>query len=68
MSAPAAAPLLSLENITAAYGRLAVLHNVDIEVQSGEIVSLIGANGAGKSTTMMTICGKPRARCHPLAT
>ncbi len=33
-----------------------------IEVNSGEIVSLIGANGAGKSTLMMTICGSPQAR------
>ena len=58
---PNPAPLLALENVTAAYGRLAVLHDVNIHIQPGEIVSLIGANGAGKSTTMMTICGKPRA-------
>ncbi|WP_244505647.1 ABC transporter ATP-binding protein [Methyloceanibacter stevinii] len=38
-----------------------VLHDVSIQVRPGEIVSLIGANGAGKSTTMMTICGRPRA-------
>lgn len=61
MSASPIEPLLALENVTAAYGRLAVLHDVNIEIQPGEIVSLIGANGAGKSTTMMTICGKPRA-------
>ena len=55
------APLLALERITAAYGRLPVLHDVSLHVRPGEIVSLIGANGAGKSTTMMTICGHPRA-------
>ncbi|MEM7192076.1 MAG: ABC transporter ATP-binding protein [Pseudomonadota bacterium] len=55
------APLLALNGVTAAYGRLPVLHGIDIEVPPGEIVSLIGANGAGKSTTMMTICGRPRA-------
>ncbi len=54
-------PLLALENVVTAYGRLPVLHDVSIHVQPGEIVSLIGANGAGKSTTMMTICGRPRA-------
>ena len=35
---------------------------VDIDVNEGEIVTLIGSNGAGKSTLMMTICGSPRAR------
>ena len=54
-------PLLALNGITAAYGRLPVLHDVSLHVRPGEIVSLIGANGAGKSTTMMTICGHPRA-------
>lgn len=55
------ASLLELEGVTAAYGRLPVLHDVSLQVRPGEIVSLIGANGAGKSTTMMTICGRPRA-------
>ncbi len=54
-------PLLALRNVTACYGRLPVLHNVHIDIQQGEIVALIGANGAGKSTTMMTIFGRPRA-------
>lgn len=61
MTSSAAEPLLALEHVTAAYGLLPVLHDVDIEIRPGEIVSLIGANGAGKSTTMMTICGRPRA-------
>ncbi|ODR98843.1 ABC transporter ATP-binding protein [Methyloceanibacter methanicus] len=55
------ASLLALESVTAAYGRLPVLHDVSLQVRPGDIVSLIGANGAGKSTTMMTICGRPRA-------
>ena len=44
------------------YGKIQALEGVDIDVNKGEIVTLIGANGAGKSTTMMTIFGAPRAR------
>jgi len=53
--------LLKLDNVTACYGRLPVLHGVSLDVKPGEIVALIGANGAGKTTTMMTIFGRPRA-------
>jgi branched-chain amino acid transport system ATP-binding protein len=53
--------MLSLAGIYASYGRIEALRGVDIEVGEREIVSLIGANGAGKSTTLMTICGNPRA-------
>ncbi len=55
-------PLLSVRGVTAFYGRVMALKGVDLEVNSGEIVALIGANGAGKSTLMMTVCGNPRAR------
>jgi len=54
--------LLSVQKVTAGYGKVTALHDVDLEVKRGEIVTLIGANGAGKSTLMMTICGSPRAR------
>jgi len=53
--------LLTLDNVTACYGNLPVLHDVTLDIKLGEIVALIGANGAGKTTTMMTICGRPRA-------
>ncbi len=56
------APLLSIQGVTAFYGRVRALKGVDLEVRAGEIVALIGANGAGKSTLMMTVCGNPRAR------
>ncbi len=53
-------PLLSIEGVRAAYGRIEALKGVDLEIRRGEIVSLIGANGAGKSTLMMSVFGKPR--------
>jgi branched-chain amino acid transport system ATP-binding protein len=54
--------LLRLAGVTAFYGAIQALKGVDLEVNEGEIVTLIGSNGAGKSTLMMTICGNPRAR------
>lgn len=49
--------LLKLENVCTYYGNIQALREISIEVQEGEIVTLIGANGAGKSTTLMSICG-----------
>ena len=58
----ATSPLLSCRGVKAFYGKIAALKGVDIDVNEGEIVTLIGSNGAGKSTLMMTICGSPQAR------
>jgi len=49
--------MLSLENIYVNYGSIQVLHGINIEVNEGEIVTIIGANGAGKSTTLKAIAG-----------
>ncbi|MBL4902652.1 MAG: ABC transporter ATP-binding protein [Desulfocapsa sp.] len=49
--------MLELRNVSAAYGNIQVLHNLDLVINSGEIITLIGANGAGKSTTLMAISG-----------
>ena len=49
--------MLKLENVQAAYGNILALKNVSLEIRQGEIITLIGANGAGKSTTLMTISG-----------
>jgi branched-chain amino acid transport system ATP-binding protein len=49
--------LLELNNITLLYGHIEALHGISLNVGQGEIVALIGANGAGKSTTMRAISG-----------
>ena len=55
--------MLKLENIHTFYGPIEALKGVDIDIRQGEIVCIIGNNGAGKSTTLMTISGilKPRS-------
>jgi branched-chain amino acid transport system ATP-binding protein len=47
--------LLSVENLNVSYGRIKALHGINFEVEEGEIVCIIGANGAGKSTTLRAI-------------
>src|ERR1700687_2784277 len=50
-------PLLELVGLNASYGHRRVLHEVDLNVEEGEIVAILGANGAGKTTTLRAICG-----------
>ena len=54
---------LAVENLHAAYGEIEVLHGVSLAVEKGQIIALLGANGAGKSTTIKAIMGllKPSA-------
>lgn len=49
--------MLKLEKVQAGYGNKLAVKDVSLEIQEGEIITLIGANGAGKSTTLMTISG-----------
>jgi branched-chain amino acid transport system ATP-binding protein len=49
--------MLTVSNLNAFYGKSHVLHGVDMNVQAGEIVSLLGRNGVGRSTTVKTIMG-----------
>ncbi|MEU0961382.1 MULTISPECIES: ABC transporter ATP-binding protein [Micromonospora] len=49
--------LLEIEDVSLLYGRIQALHGISLTVDEGEIVALIGANGAGKSTTMRAISG-----------
>jgi len=55
--------MLKIENLNSAYGDLQVLWDVSLEVKQGEIVTVVGANGAGKSTTLRNVSGllKPRS-------
>lgn len=55
-------PLLQIRGVETFYGNIRALNGVNVDVNTGEIVTIIGANGAGKSTLMMTIFGSPRAR------
>lgn len=49
--------MLNLKNVKTFYGNIQALKGIDIDISEGEIITLIGANGAGKSTTLMSICG-----------
>lgn len=49
--------MLKVNDIEAFYGKVQALHHVSLQVEEGEIVALVGANGAGKSTTLKTIAG-----------
>lgn len=49
--------MLTIEGIDAGYGATTILQGVSLEVKAGEVVTIVGANGAGKSTTLRTIAG-----------
>jgi branched-chain amino acid transport system ATP-binding protein len=55
-------PLLKLEDVNVYYGDVRALKGITLEVHEGELVTLLGGNGAGKSTTLMTVSGILRAR------
>ena len=57
------APMLKLVGLSVSYGNISAVQGIDLEVHAGEIVTLIGSNGAGKSTTLRTVSGllRPRA-------
>ena len=54
---------LDIRNLVVNYGNVEALHGIDLHVEQGEIVSILGANGAGKSTTLMSLSGlvKPKS-------
>jgi len=66
---PTSTPLLELRAIQARYGRIEVLHGVDLVVPPGRVVALLGPNGAGKTTTLKVATGQivPTAGCVHVA-
>lgn len=60
--------LLEIEKLNTFYGRLHALWDVDIQVEKGSIVALIGSNGAGKSTLLKSIAGTVKPRSGRLCT
>ena len=59
---PAASPQLRLDGVVSGYGQIMAIKGISLHVDNGEVVALIGANGAGKSTTLRTISGLLRPR------
>ena len=49
--------MLEIKNLYASYGDVEILHDVSLQVKEGEIVTILGSNGAGKTSLMKTICG-----------
>ena len=62
LATPAPQPLLRVQDLEVAYGRNTVLHDVNLEIQPGQFVGLLGGNGAGKTTLIRTILGLIRPR------
>lgn len=60
-------PVLSVRDVNTFYGSIHALRGISLEVEQGEIVALIGGNGAGKSTTLNTISGIVRLRSGQIA-
>ena len=59
--------MLKVEDLHVYYGSIHAIKGVSFEVRQGEIVTLIGANGAGKSTTLNTVAGLLKARSGSIA-
>ena len=57
MTADTKAPILTMRNVKKSYGPIEVLHGMDLEICAGEVVALLGENGAGKSTVSNIIAG-----------
>jgi branched-chain amino acid transport system ATP-binding protein len=53
--------VLEARNLCVGYGSIPVITDLDLHVDAGEVVALVGSNGAGKSTTLMALCGRLKA-------
>src|SRR5215472_14912076 len=63
--APRQAPVIELRHVHAAYGRIEVLHGIDLTLAAGTVLALLGPNGAGKSTMLKVASGRlqPASGC-----
>ena len=59
--------MLELNQVSTHYGAIFAVNQVSLHVNQGEIVTLIGSNGAGKTSLLMTVCGNPRASSGRIA-
>jgi branched-chain amino acid transport system ATP-binding protein len=62
MPTQSSSAMLALAKVEVSYGHVQALHGIDLRVEAGELVALLGANGAGKSTTLMAVSGIVRPR------
>ena len=60
-------PILKVEGLHVYYGSIHAIKGISFDVREGEVVTLIGANGAGKSTTLNTISGLLHPRSGPVS-
>ena len=60
-------PLLQVKELTSGYGDVQVLWGIDLRIDEGEAVCLVGSNGAGKSTLLRTLSGLLRGALRPLS-
>ena len=60
--------MLAITDMSVGYGRVPVVHGISVNVDAGQIVSIVGPNGAGKSTTLLAIAGvlTPTSRHDPI--
>ena len=56
-----ATPLLQVQGLESAYGRIKALKGLDFHIQAGETIAFVGANGAGKTTLLRTLSGMVKA-------
>ncbi len=62
--AQASPPRADIRGVDVAYGGIRAVRQLNLHVNAGELVALIGADGAGKSTTLRAICGSGAAGCR----
>ena len=57
-------PILSVRNLETYYGPITAIRGVSFDVTEGQIVTILGANGAGKTTVLKSVCGRASPTCR----